>query len=303
MPWVRVSVEIEEPLVETLSDALLAAGAASVEVQDADADSPAERPIFAEPGASSPAGWRKSRVSALIAAGADPSAFIRAACVEAGIPVPVPAVEQVPDRDWVRASQEQFAPVRISDKLWIVPSWHRAPDPAALNIVLDPGLAFGTGTHPTTRLCLRWLERVVRGGETVIDFGCGSGVLAIAALKLGAMSATGIDIDEQALLAARDNAMQNQANVRFQSAADAVGAPAQIVVANILAHPLIVLAPVLARLTQPRGLVALAGLLPSQAEEVCGAYRAWFDISVDAEEEGWALLAGVRRGEPTDTSA
>ena len=181
--------------------------------------------------------------------------------------------------------------------LWIVPSWHRAPDPAAINIVLDPGLAFGTGTHPTTRQCLRWLERNLSGGESVVDYGCGSGVLAIAALKLGAAQATGVDIDEQALLAARHNAMQNRADVSFHGAAETVADPAHIVVANILAHPLIVLAPVLARLTRARGRIALAGVLASQAGEVCTAYRPWFDIAAEDEEEEWALLAGMRRSE------
>jgi ribosomal protein L11 methyltransferase len=198
------------------------------------------------------------------------------------------------ERDWVRATQEQFAPIRISRRLWIVPSWHRAPDPAAINIVLDPGLAFGTGSHPTTRLCLRWLERVVRGGEFVIDYGCGSGVLAIAALKLGAGRAAGIDIDEQALVAARRNAMQNRVDASFHGAAEGIGPPAQIVVANILAHPLIVLAPVLARLTRPGGRLALAGLLAPQAGEVCAAYRAWFDIGIEGEDEDWTLLSGIR---------
>lgn len=297
MSWHRVSVELEESLVEPMTEALLAAGAASVDVEDAEAGSPAERPVFAEPGAGPTSGWRTSRVSALIEADADPSALLRDACGSLGIPVPLHAIEHVKERDWVRATQEQFAPIRVSARLWIIPTWHQPPDPAAINIVLDPGLAFGTGTHPTTRLCLRWLERVLRGGDSVIDYGCGSGVLAIAALKLGAACATGIDIDEQALLAARHNAMQNQVDVRFHGADEVIGAPAQIVVANILAHPLIVLAPVLASLTRPRGQLALAGLLAPQADEVCAAYRTWFDMRVDEQEDGWVLLAGARRGD------
>jgi ribosomal protein L11 methyltransferase len=296
MSWLSVSLEVEERFVEPLSEALLAAGAASVDVADAEAGSAAERPLFGEPGAEPPLGWRRSRVSALVPADADPVALVGAACARVGIAAPPHEVERVPEQDWVRATREQFTPIRISRRLWIVPSWQRAPDPAAINIVLDPGLAFGTGSHPTTRLCLRWLERVVRGGESVIDYGCGSGVLAITALKLGAARAAGVDIDEQALLAARRNAMQNQADVSFHSAAEAIGAPAQIVVANILAHPLIVLAPVLARLTRPGGRLALAGLLPPQAGEVCAAYRAWFDLGVEAEEEDWTLLSGIRRG-------
>lgn len=297
MSWLRVSLEVEERLVEPLSDALMAAGAASVDVADADAGSAAERPIFAEPGASVPEGWRKNRLSALLAGNADPSAILAAACAQLGIAVPLHAVEQVPEQNWVRATQEQFDPIRVSARLWIVPSWHRAPDPAAINIVLDPGLAFGTGTHATTRQCLRWLERNVHGGESMIDYGCGSGILAIASLKLGAARSAGVDIDEQALLAARHNAMHNRADVSFHSAAEAVGAPAHIVVANILAHPLIVLAPVLARLTRAHGRLALAGVLASQAGEVGAAYHPWFDSAVEDEEDGWALLAGVRRSD------
>jgi ribosomal protein L11 methyltransferase len=297
MSWLRVSLEVEERLVELLSDALIAAGAASVDVADAEAGSAAERPIFAEPGASAPKGWKRSRVSALLAGEADPSAILGAACAQLGVGVPRYAVERVPEQDWVRATQEQFRPVRISPRLWIVPSWHHAPDPAAINIVLDPGLAFGTGTHPTTRQCLRWLERNVHAGESVIDYGCGSGILAIAALKLGAGHAAGVDIDEQALLAARHNAMQNRVDVSFHSAAEGVGAPAQIVVANILAHPLIVLAPVLARLTRAQGRLALAGVLATQTGEVCEAYRPWVDIGVEDQEEEWVLLAGVRRSD------
>lgn len=295
MSWLSVSLDIEERLVEPLGDALLTAGAVSVDVADADAGAPHEKPLFGEPGAKPPWGWPHSRISALLAPEANPAAIVAAACAQLGIAAPPYHVERVPERDWVTATREQYLPVRISSRLWIVPSWHSAPDPDAVNVVLDPGLAFGTGSHPTTRLCLRWLERVVRGGEFVIDYGCGSGVLAITALRLGAARATGVDIDEQALLAARRNAMQNQVEVSFQDAAEAIGPPAHIVVANILAHPLIVLAPVLARLTRPGGRLALAGLLRSQADEVCAAYRAWFDIAVGEEEEDWTLLSGVRR--------
>ncbi|MNC84664.1 Ribosomal protein L11 methyltransferase [compost metagenome] len=195
----------------------------------------------------------------------------------------------------MRASRDQFAPIRISQRLWIVPSWHAPPDPGAINLLLDPGLAFGTGSHPTTRLCLNWLERMVRGGETVLDYGCGSGILAIAAMKLGAARADGVDIDQQALLAARANALHNRVQATFHGAADAVQHPAQIVVANILAHPLIVLAPLIARLTARGGVLALAGLLAGQEEEVRAAYAPWFDFEVPGQDEGWMLLSGTRR--------
>jgi ribosomal protein L11 methyltransferase len=234
-------------------------------------------------------------VSALLAQGADAAALVETACARAGIAPPPCRVREVAEQDWVRASRDQLAPIRISPRLWIVPSWHDAPEPGALNIVLDPGLAFGTGHHPTTRMCLRWLERVLQGGETVLDFGCGSGILAIAAMKLGAARADGVDIDAQALLAARRNAMHNRVQVTFHNAADALRQPARIVVANILARPLVVLAPLLARLTVQDGRLALAGLLAEQAGEVSAAYGQWFDFEAPEEDEGWALLSGVHR--------
>jgi ribosomal protein L11 methyltransferase len=293
--WLCVSFEVAARDVETLTDALLEAGAASVDVADAVAGSAAEEAVFAEAGAAAPRPWRRSLVSALLAQGADAAALVGTACARAGIAPPPCRVREVAEQDWVRASRDQLAPIRVSPRLWIVPSWHEAPAPGAVNIVLDPGLAFGTGHHPTTRMCLRWLERVVRGGETVLDFGCGSGILAIAAMKLGAAHAEGVDIDGQALLAARRNAMHNRVQATFHNAADALRQPARIVVANILARPLVVLAPLLARLTAQRGRLALAGLLAEQAGEVCVAYGQWFDFEAPEEDEGWALLSGVRR--------
>jgi ribosomal protein L11 methyltransferase len=295
MTWLSVSFEIAAADVEAVSDALLEAGAASVEVTDADAGSAAERPVFAEPGSTAPRAWGRSRVCALLAAEADAGALVAASCARAGIAPPPYRLDAVADQDWVRASRDQFAPIRVSERLWIVPSWHEAPDPGAINIVLDPGLAFGTGAHPTTRLCLEWLERTLRGGESVLDYGCGSGILAIAAVKLGAARATGVDIDEQALLAARANALQNRVQATFHGAAGSIGRPAQIVVANILAHPLIVLAPVLARLTAPGGRLALAGLLAAQADDVRAAYEPWFEFEAPGRDEDWMLLSGTRR--------
>ncbi|HKU70994.1 MAG TPA: 50S ribosomal protein L11 methyltransferase [Burkholderiales bacterium] len=295
MTWIAVSFDIASKEVEAVSDALLEAGAVSVDVTDADAGTPSEQPVFAEPGAADPNPWRRSTVNALIAEGADAGALIADVCRDVGIPAPVFRTRRVAEQDWVRASQDQFTPIRISQRLWIVPSWHTAPDSGAINISLDPGLAFGTGSHPTTRLCLGWLERTIRGGESVLDYGCGSGILAVAAMKLGAARADGVDIDPQALLAARANAIHNRVQVSFHAAADAVRQPAQIVVANILAHPLIVLAPLLGRLTAPGGRLALAGILTAQADEVRRAYQAWFDFDTPGEDEGWTLISATRR--------
>jgi ribosomal protein L11 methyltransferase len=295
MAWLCVSFELEAAAVDAVADALLEAGATSVEVTDAEAGSAAEQPVFDEPGTEGARGWRRSQVSALIEEGADSKALLAAACSRAGIAIPRHEARRIEEQDWVRASRDQFRPIRISERLWIVPSWHEAPDPGAINLKLDPGLAFGTGSHPTTRLALRWLERAVRGGESVLDYGCGSGILAIAAMKLGAGRARGVDIDPQALLAARRNAIQNRVEVSFHNAADAVRQPAQIVVANILAHPLIVLAPALARLTAPGGRLALSGLLDDQTDAVSDAYRGWFDFEAPERDEGWMLLSAVRR--------
>jgi ribosomal protein L11 methyltransferase len=295
MAWLSISFELEAAAVDAVADALLEAGATSVEVTDAEAGSAAEQPLFDEPGADGARAWRRSRLSALIEEGVDAEALLAVACSRANIQPPPHRSQRVEERDWVRASRDQFTPIRISERLWIVPSWHEAPDPDAINLKLDPGLAFGTGSHPTTRLALRWLERAVRGGESVLDYGCGSGILAIAAMKLGAGRARGVDIDRQALLAARRNAIQNRVEVSFHNAAGAVRQPAQIVVANILAHPLIVLAPALARLTAPGGRLALSGLLDDQVDAVSDAYRPWFDFDAPERDEGWMLLSAVRR--------
>lgn len=297
MPWLCAILHVDEAAVEELSDALLAAGALAVDVQDASAGTAAERPIFAEPGEAPASGWHANRVSALFAIDADLQVVIPQALAEAGVaPASEFHVERVEDADWVRLTQSQFQPLQITSRLWVVPSWHALPDPAAVNIVLDPGVAFGTGAHPTTRLCLRWLDTVVTPDVDVLDYGCGSGILAIAAMKLGARSARGIDIDPQAVLAAQDNAGRNRVQARFAAAADdAPVQPARIVVANILANPLTVLAPLLARLTLPGGHIALSGILIEQTQSVLDAYAANFVMQPAETDEGWVLLTGIRR--------
>ncbi len=296
MFWLAAIFDVDADCAERFSDALIEAGALSVDVADAAAGTPQERAIFDEPGAASARGWDCNRVTALFPPETDFAVALPAALNTAGLAVTTSCrFERIEDQDWVRATQRQFEAIRISPRLWIVPSWRALPDPQAINIRLDPGLAFGTGTHPTTRMCLRWLEAHVRGGEAVIDFGCGSGILAIAALKLGARRACGVDIDEQALLAARQNAMQNQVEARFVAAADEIGNPAERVVANILAKPLILLAPLLAKLTASGGRIALSGILDAQEAEVRAAYLEWFDVGILEHEEGWVLVSGVKK--------
>ena len=233
---------------------------------------------------------------ALFSADADLAQTIPEAIRAASLPPTTPyGMDRIDDKDWVRLTQSQFAPVQVTPRLWVVPTWHEVVDANAINIRLDPGLAFGTGTHPTTRLCLRWLDAQVKPGATVIDYGCGSGILAIAAMKLGAARAQGVDIDEQALLAARNNAVQNQVDVSFFAAADELKSTATVVVANILANPLTVLAPLLTTLTAPGGMIALSGILAPQADDVRDAYGTWFDMHTSEPEDEWVLLAGSKR--------
>ena len=282
-------------IAEALSDALLAQGAQSVSVEDANAGTAEEAALYGEPGVPTEGAWPQSLIRALCALDQDPAQMIAAACAQVGLaPLADYRTESVGDDDWVRLSQSQFEPIRISDKLWIVPSWAVAPDPHALSLVLDPGLAFGTGSHPTTRLCLQWLERSVRGGERILDYGCGSGILAIAALRLGAREALGVDVDPLALIAARANAAHNRVDARFVNTETAPDFQADLVVANILANPLILLAPLLSRHTGRGGRIALSGILESQADEVMNAYAPWLALHLGASDKGWVLLEGLR---------
>jgi len=295
MAWLAVSFTVDAAGVEALSDVLLECGAISVDVTDAAAGTADEHALFGEPGEPAVGEWAASRVSALFKEGQNIASVI-AALHAAGLDSAVVVdVKQVADQDWVRATQNQFQPVRVSSRLWVVPTWHAAPDPAAINLVIDPGLAFGTGTHATTRLCMKWLDTNLRGGESVLDYGCGSGILGIAALKLGAARATGVDIDPLALLAARHNAMQNQVHMAFVAAERDAPEPADIVLANILANPLTLLAPLLARLTRRGGHILLSGVLEHQAHEVEDAYRAAFDLAPLEHDDGWVLISGSKR--------
>ena len=282
-------------VADELSDALLEQGALSVGVEDANAGTALESPLYGEPGVPAEGGWPQSLIKALCAQDTDPAQLIAAACAEIGLAqLPDYRAEPVAEQDWVWLSQSQFEPTRISDKLWIVPSWAPAPDPDAVNLVLDPGLAFGTGSHPTTRLCLQWLARTIHGGERVLDYGCGSGILAIAALRLGAREALGVDVDPLALVAARANAARNRVEARFVNTEAAPDFQADLVAANILANPLILLAPLLAGCLRERGRIALSGILETQAEEVMAAYAPWFAMRVSANDEGWVLLEGLQ---------
>jgi ribosomal protein L11 methyltransferase len=297
MPWLTLIVDSEASHAEALSEALLELGALSVDLLDADADTPDEQAIFGEPGEPPPGVWQHNRVSAMFDDDQDVRAILANAVAQIGLEkIPEYRIETLADNDWVRLTQSQFEPIPISPRLWIVPTWHTASDPTAINIVLDPGLAFGTGSHPTTRLCLCWLDQNLQGGESVLDYGCGSGILAIAALKLGAAWAVGVDVDKQAVIASRDNATANQVNdVKFYLPDDAPKGNYDLVVANILTNPLRLLAPLLASATRRGGQIVLSGILEEQAQSVMDIYQTWFDLNPPIFEDDWSCISGRKR--------
>jgi ribosomal protein L11 methyltransferase len=282
-----------EDRVEAVSDALEALDALSVSVEDADAQTDAEQALFGEPGLPPPrGGWNRSRLLALFQhrAGADDALALLQAqdffdgCEPTGI-------AEVPEQDWVRLTQSQFAPVEITPEFWIVPTWHQPPAQASRLIRLDPGLAFGTGTHPTTRMCLRWIARHPVVGQRVLDYGCGSGILAIGAAKFGATEIDAVDIDEAAVRSTEANALANQVALRAGLPERARG-EYQTVLANILASPLKVLAPLLCAHVAPGGALVLAGILERQVADLKQAYAAHVALDVSDTEDGWVLMTG-----------
>ncbi|ABK07356.1 50S ribosomal protein L11 methyltransferase [Burkholderia orbicola] len=297
MSYRELVVELAREHAEALSDALLDLGALSVSVEDADADTPDEQPLFGEPGlVPDRTAWQHSRVVALLSADHEPAVLLAAAANEIGLAeTPKFVVREVEEQDWVRLTQSQFEPIPIGERIWVVPSWHDAPDPDALVLELDPGLAFGTGSHPTTRLCMEWLEQSVKPGQSVLDYGCGSGILAILAKKCGANPVIGIDIDPQAVESARQNSERNRAEVTYGLPDACPDGEFDIVVANILSNPLKLMASMLASKVKPGGRIALSGVLARQADEVAAVYARYVDISVWREHEGWVCLAGTRR--------
>jgi ribosomal protein L11 methyltransferase len=275
MAWLALRAVVEAGWAEALSDALMEAGAESAAIDAPDSDHPS--------------------VCALIRDDVEPQAFVAAAARRCGLaPIPRFTIERLADEDWVRRTQSQFAPLSIG-RLWIGASWHPSPQGAASIVRLDPGLAFGTGSHPTTRLMLVYVERELRGGESVLDYGCGSGILAIAAAKLGARRVDAVDVDAQSVATTRENAERNGVAVHASLPDALVPATYDIVLSNILAQPLIVLAPLLASRVAAGGRLALAGLLAGQAEEVAAAYAGRFALAIAGRLDDWVLLAGRRK--------
>jgi ribosomal protein L11 methyltransferase len=295
MGWQSVTFLTDASHAEPLCDALIDAGALSASIEDADAGTPDEQPQFGEPGSVNSPGWMHSRVVALLEADADVAVLLADAVAMIGLAeVPAYSIEAVAEQNWVQLTQSQFDPIKVSDRLWIVPSWHESPDPAAINLILDPGMAFGTGSHPTTRLCLEWLERNVTESSTLLDYGCGSGILAIAAARLGAGRVAGVDIDPQAVESARANAERNGVAALFADSAQPVAGEYDLVVANILSNPLRVLAPAICAHVRSGGRLALSGILREQAEEIIGIYAQWLPMKVADTREDWVCLSGVK---------
>ncbi len=290
----ELSLLCPEDRVDVLSDALDALDALSVSVEDADAQTPAEQALFGEPGMPPPKdGWQRSRMLALFAQESQAQEAVALLLAQDFFEgCRVVGVQVVADQDWVRLTQSQFAPVEITPDFWIVPTWHEPPSQARQIIRLDPGLAFGTGTHPTTRMCLRWIARHGVQGQRVLDYGCGSGILAIGAAKYGAASIDAVDIDEAAVTATVLNAEANHVQLSAGLPDKAQGMY-QTVLANILATPLKVLAPLLCAHVAPSGALVLAGILERQADELKTAYSPWIHLEVADSEDGWILMTAT----------
>jgi len=294
MSWIQVKLSISPDVAETYEDILLAVGALSVTFQDAE-----DQPIF-EPDLGTTPLWQNTVLSGLFSAEQQPAEILAAIdqlCEGKAEDLNLKA-EILEDKDWEREWMSSYQPMQFGERLWVCPSWCEAPDPQAVNLLLDPGLAFGTGTHPTTALCLNWLDKQALEGASVTDYGCGSGILGVAALLLGAEHVTAVDIDPQALQATEDNLQRNQLEKQRLDCYLPEHAPelaTDVVVANILAGPLVELSPELAKRCKPGGKLVLSGLLSQQRDEIFNAYQQWFELDEVAEREGWIRISGIRK--------
>ncbi|MGL4766790.1 MAG: 50S ribosomal protein L11 methyltransferase [Formosimonas sp.] len=294
--WIEVIVSVAQQHTEDLSDALMQAGALSVAVEDEWADTDAEQPLYGEPGLEPTTNaWAQSRLVILVEPETDIDDMLDVACEAVEIDVPAYETRKVEAQDWVRLTQSQFEPIPITDNLWIVPTWHDAQDEAGrINLRLDPGLAFGTGSHPTTRLCLQWLCAAMPRNTTLLDYGCGSGILAIAARKLGAGEVLGTDIDPQAVQSAIDNAQANDCHASFVLPDAMPAGQYGVVVANILSNPLKLLAPALVNYVADGGHLVLSGILERQTQELIDAYAPYMNMHLWRADDGWICLVGQK---------
>jgi ribosomal protein L11 methyltransferase len=296
MPWLQLHIQTEQQYVESLSDLLSKLGALSVTYQDA-----ADQPLFEPPPGETPL-WSDTLLTGLFDTNQDLDHIAAQIRHQASNQITAMRSEILEDKDWVREWMDNYHPLQFGDSLWIVPSHRAPPDPAATNILLDPGLAFGTGTHPTTAMCLTWLAGQDLRGQRVIDYGCGSGILAIAAAKLGADDIIAIDNDPQALLATQANAEKNTVTdyISCQGVQTPIDGECDLLLANILAGPLIQLAPLFASLVKTGGQLVLSGILPEQAEAVASAYLPWFDFEPTYQSDDWVRLSAQRNPQPPD---
>ena len=295
MSWTNLLVQTNKKEVDLISDFLLELGAISTSIQDSNLNQNNEELIFGEPNNQSQQFWENNTVQALFENSIDIEIIKAALMAKFDTPKYFIETSSIQDQDWVKLTQSQFSPIKIHDKLWIIPTWHEIQDQKALNLILDPGLAFGTGTHPTTHLCLLWLLDNVNKDVTVLDYGCGSGILGIAAKKIGAKKVFGVDIDDQAIKSSRDNAEINNVEIFWNNTEIKVDYRTDLVVANILSSALSVLAPALAGHCNPNGKIALSGILKSQEKELKKIYSQWFDFQPTNYKDGWVLISGIKR--------
>ena len=293
--WINLKIRAGADYAHIMSDALIELGALSCAIEDSYLNSENEEALFGEPNIPSNTIWQHNTVESLFDAAVSIDTIINELKTITGLPHIDYTLDTVEEQNWVALTQSQFEPINILDKLWIVPSWHTSPNPDAINIILDPGLAFGTGSHPTTHLCLEWLIKEVNINDHVLDYGCGSGILSIAAKKCGAKQVIGVDIDPQAIIASIHNAKENHVDVQFYNSELPLTFEADIVVANILSSALSVLAPLIAKACKPHGKIALSGILKEQIEMLTEIYSTWFDLNKPIEREGWILLSGTKK--------
>jgi len=292
MPWLQLKFDSSPQQVDHVSDLLTELGAAAVTFEDG-----ADQPLF-EPDPGETKLWNNTRIIGLFDANVDMPAIIEQLKQTLGEHAPQQLqVNPLEDKDWVRAWMDTFKPIRFGQNLWICPSWHTPDQPNATNVMLDPGLAFGTGTHPTTALCMEWLDAHPPTDMNVIDFGCGSGILAIAAALLGAKHVEAVDHDPQAVLATNDNAEKNNVSAKINALLPRQfeDQPADLVLANILANPLLELAPRFAKLLKPGGQIVLSGILAEQAGQILLRYEEWFDLQPPTQQDDWVRIDGTRR--------